>query len=70
MTEDEFKRLQVGDWVVHPAYLGFLTITAVETGYDYSTSPATLKTDSITADNGRLLKIGDTRDVALLRQLR
>ncbi|HID50635.1 MAG TPA: hypothetical protein EYP41_01185 [Anaerolineae bacterium] len=69
MTRDEFKQLQVGDRVTHPAFIGFLTITRVETSYDYSTTPATKWTDTITTDNGRRLKIIDERDVRLLRKL-
>ncbi len=69
MTRDEFKQLQVGDRVTHPAFIGFLTIAYVETSYDYSTIPATKWTDTITTDNGRRLKIIDERDVCLLRKL-
>jgi len=69
MTRDEFKQLQVGDRVTHPAFIGFLTITRVETSYDYSTTPATKWTDTITTDNDRRLKIVDERDVRLLRKL-
>jgi hypothetical protein len=68
MTEEEFTRLQVGDQVRHPAYAGTLTIVSRETSYDYSTTPATERTASIVTDNGRLLKIGDQRDVAMLQR--
>jgi hypothetical protein len=69
MTEDEFKQLEVGDRVTHPAFIGFLTITQIETSYDYSTTPATKWTDAITVDSGNRLKIIDERDVRLLRKL-
>jgi len=69
MTKDEFKQLKVGDRVTHPAFIGFLTVTHIETSYDYSTAPATRWTDTITTDNGRRLKIIDERDVRLLRKL-
>lgn len=69
MTRDEFKQLKVGDRVTHPAFIGFLTITQIETSYDYSTSPPTQWTDAITTDTGNRLKIGDERDVRLLRKL-
>ena len=39
MTRDEFKQLQVGDRVTHPAFSSSLTIAEVETSYDYATSP-------------------------------
>lgn len=69
MTRDEFKRLQPGDRVRHPAFSGFLTVATIETSYDYTTTPASQWTHAITTDNGRLLKIDDTNDVALLRKL-
>jgi|GEM_PF-5877552 len=69
MTEDEFKQLQVGDRVIHPAISGVLTITQIESSYDYSTRPATPWTHSIVTHNGRYLKIGDKRDVQLLQKL-
>lgn len=69
MTRDEFKQLQVGDRVTHPDFIGFLTVAHIETSYDYSTTPATKWTDTITTDNGRRLKIIDERDVRLLRKL-
>lgn len=69
MTKDEFKQLKVGDRVTHPAFIGFLTITRIETSYDYSTSPPTRWTDAITTDTGNRLKIIDERDVYLLRKL-
>jgi len=69
MTRDEFKQLKVGDRVTHPAFIGFLTITRIETGYDYNTSPPTQWTDAITTDTGDRLLIGDERDVYLLRKL-
>ena len=69
MTRDEFKQLQVGDRVTHPAFIGFLTVANIETSYDYSVTPATTWTHAITTDNGRLLKIDDRQDVSLLRQL-
>ena len=69
MTEDEFKQLQVGDSVIHPAVGGVLTITQIESSYDYSARPATTFTHSIVTDNGRYLKIGDKRDVQLLQKL-
>ena len=77
MTKDEFKQLKVGDRVTHPAFIGFLTITQIETSYDYSTTPATKWTDAITVDTGNRLKacgersrtIIDERDVYLLRKL-
>lgn len=69
MTKDEFKQLKVGDWVTHPAFIGFLTITRIETSYDYSTLPPTQWTDAITVDTGDRLLIGDERDVRLLQKL-
>ena len=69
MTQDEFKQLKVGDRVTHPAFTGFLTITAIEQSYDYSTSPPTQWTDAFTTDTGHRLKIGDERDVGLLEML-
>lgn len=69
MTPDEFKQLQVGDRITHPAFIGFLTVTQVETSYDYGPSPPTPWTDAITTDTGHRLKIGDERDVRLLRKL-
>lgn len=69
MTEDEFKQRQVGDRVTHPAFIGFLTVAQIESSYDYSTTPATKWTHSIVTGNGRYLKIGDKRDVRLLRKL-
>lgn len=68
MTRDEFKQLEVGDRVTHPAFIGFLTITRIETSYDYSTTPATKWTDAITVDTGDRPLIGDERDVRLLRK--
>jgi len=77
MTRDEFKQLKVGDRVIHPAFIGFLTITQIETSYDYSKTPATKWTDAITVDTGNRLKacgersrtIIDERDVRLLQKL-
>ncbi len=69
MIRDEFKQLKVGDRVTHPAFIGFLTITLIETSYDYSTTPATKWTNAITVDTGNRLKIIDERDVCLLRKL-
>jgi hypothetical protein len=69
MTEDDFKQIQVGDKVTHPAVGGVLTVAQIESSYDYSTTPATLWTWSIVTDNGRYLKIGDKRDVQLLQKL-
>ena len=69
MTKGEFKQLQVGDRVTHPAFIGFLTITQIETSYDYSTTPATKWTDAITVDTSDRLLIGDERDVRLLQKL-
>jgi hypothetical protein len=69
MTQDEFKRLKVGDRITHPAFIGFLTIAHVEHSYDYSTSPPTRWTDAFTTDTGHRLKIGDEQDVRLLQRL-
>lgn len=69
MTKDEFKQLKVGDWVTHPAFIGFLTIAHIEESYDYTTSPPTRWTDAITTDTGNRLKIGDERDVCVLRKI-
>jgi hypothetical protein len=77
MTQDQFKQLQVGDHVTHPAFIGFLTITHIETTYDYSTTPASQWTNAFTTDTGDRMKacgersrtIGDMRDVQLLRQI-
>ncbi len=81
MTQNEFKALQVGDRVTHPAFIGFLTITHIETSYDYSTSPTPLPpklyTDAITVDTGHRLKacgersrtIIDERDLGLLEKI-
>lgn len=33
MTQDQFKQLQVGDRITHLAFIGFLTITHIETTY-------------------------------------
>jgi hypothetical protein len=77
MTQDQFKQLQVGDRITHPAFIGFLTIVHNETSYDYSTTPASLWTDAFTTDTGHRMKacgersrtIGDMRDVQLLWQV-
>lgn len=69
MTQDQFKQLQVGDRVTHPAFIGFLMIAHIETTYDYSISPASQWTNAFTTDTGHRMKIGDTRDVQLLRQV-
>ncbi|MBP8000074.1 MAG: hypothetical protein KA314_14740 [Chloroflexi bacterium] len=77
MTQDQFKQLQVGDRITHPAFIGFLTIAHIETTYDYSTTPASQWTDAFTTDTGHRMKacgersrtIGDTRDVLLLRKI-
>jgi hypothetical protein len=75
MTRDEFKQLKVGDRVTHPAFIGFLTIAHIEESYDYTTSPPTQWTDAqaipiaLRHDTGNRLKIGDERDVYLLRRL-
>ena len=69
MRQDQFKQLQVGDRITHPAFIGFLTIAHIETTYDYSTTPASQWTDAFTTDTGHRMKIGDTRDVLLLRKI-
>lgn len=75
MTPDEFKQLRVGDRVTHPAFIGFLTIVHIEQSYDYEpnavrpTSPPTQWTNAFTVDTGHRLKIGDERDMRLLRKL-
>ena len=69
MTRNEFKQLKVGDRVTHPAFIGFLTITRIETSYDYTTSPPTQWTDAITVDTSDRLLIDDERDVRLLQKL-
>jgi hypothetical protein len=46
VTQDEFKQLKVGDRVTHPAFIGFLTITQIETSYDYNALPPTPWTDA------------------------
>jgi hypothetical protein len=69
MTREEFKQLQVGDRVTHPALIGFLTITHIGQSYDYSNSPPTRWTDAFTVDTGNRLKIDDERGVRLLRRL-
>jgi hypothetical protein len=69
MTQDQFKQLQVGDRITHPAFIGFLTIAHIETTYDCGTTPASQWTDTFTTDTGHRMKIGDTRDVLLLRKL-
>jgi hypothetical protein len=69
MTKDEFKALQVGDRVTHPAFIGFLTITHIETSFDYTTSPPKQCADAITVDTGHRLKIIDERDVRLLKKI-
>jgi len=69
MTRDEFKQLRAGDRVTHPAFSSPLTITDVETSYDYATSPPTAWTDAITTNTGHRMKIGDELDVRLLQKL-
>jgi hypothetical protein len=69
MTQDEFKQLKVGDRVTHPAFIGFLTITHIETSYDYTTSPPTRWTDTIITDTGHRMKVGDEQDVRMLQRL-
>lgn len=69
MTREEFKKLQVGDQVTHPAFSQTLTITHIETSYDYTTRPPTLWTDAMTVHTGNRMKIGDTRDVMLLQKI-
>ena len=64
MTRDEFKQLQVGDRLTHPAFIQFLTIVQIETSFDTSTRPPRPWTHSIVTDDGRYLKIDDARDVA------
>ncbi|MCI0578786.1 MAG: hypothetical protein L0332_13560 [Chloroflexi bacterium] len=69
MTREEFKTLQVGDQVTHPAFNETLTIVQIETSYDYTTSPPTSWTDAITVHTRDRLKIGDTHDVSLLEKV-
>jgi hypothetical protein len=77
MTQDEFKQLQIGDRVTHPAFIGFLTIANIETSYDYTASPPTQWTWAFTTTTGDRCKacgersrtISDDRDVSLLRKL-
>jgi hypothetical protein len=77
MTNDEFKQLQVGDRVTHPAFAEILTITWIEFSYDYTNSPPTQWTNAITTHNQALCKacgersrtIGDERDVRLLQKV-
>ena len=69
MTRDEFKALQVGDRVTHPAFIGFLTVTHIEISFDYSVSPPRQYTDAITVDTGHRLKLIDERDVRLLKKI-
>jgi hypothetical protein len=70
MTRDEFKKLQVGDQVTHPAFGSqTLTITHIETSYDYTKTPPTLWTDAMTVHTGNRMKIGDSRDVSLLQKV-
>jgi hypothetical protein len=69
MTGEEFKKLKVGDKVTHPAFAEVLTITDIETSYDYTTRPATLWTDAMRVHTGNRMKIGDTRDVSLLQRV-
>ncbi|MCI0577046.1 MAG: hypothetical protein L0332_24700 [Chloroflexi bacterium] len=69
MTREEFKKLQVGDQVTHPAFNETLTIVRIETSYDYTTRPPTPWTDAITVHTRDRLKIGDTRDVMLLEKV-
>ena len=78
MTEDEFKQLQVGDWVSHPA-TGIRRITHIETAYDYN-SPVRPRrscsaqmfptyTCAITVTDGLRMKIGDTTELKRLRKV-
>ena len=67
MTQDEFKQLQVGDRVTHPAFAEVLVINTVEVSYDYTTRPPTPWTNAITTTTGHRMKIGDERDVRLLQ---
>jgi len=77
MTKDEFKALQVGDRVTHPSFIGFLTITHIETSFGYSASIPRQYADAITVDTGHRLKacgersrtIIDERDVGLLKKI-
>jgi hypothetical protein len=69
MTRDALKKLQVGDRVTHPAFIGFLTVTHIETSFDYSVSPSKQYTDAITVGTEHRLKITDERDVRLLKKI-
>jgi hypothetical protein len=78
MTQEEFKQLQVGDQVSHPA-TGIRRITHIETAYDYDrpkqsqwTRPvqaAPTYTCAITVTGGLRMKIGDTNELPRLRKV-
>jgi len=70
MTQDEFKQLQVGDQVSHPA-VGIQRIIHIETAYDYDSPvrPFPAYTHTITVTGGRRMKIGDTKEAARLRKV-
>jgi len=70
MTGEEFKQLQVGDRVSHPA-IGIRLITHIETAYDYDSPvrPFLTYTHTITVTDGRRMKIGDTEELKRLRKV-
>lgn len=70
MTKEEFRQLQVGDQVSHPA-TGIHCITHIETAYDYDSPvrPFLTYTHTITVTDGRRMKIGDAKEVARLRKV-
>ncbi len=78
MTEDEFKQLQVGDQVSHPA-TGIRHIIHIETAYDYDSPKRPLQplsvqasptyTCAITVTDGLRMKIGDTKELKRLRKV-
>ena len=78
MTKEEFRQLQVGDQVSHPA-TGIHCITHIETAYDYDSPVRPLRpysvqafptyTHTITVTDGRRMKIGDAKEVVRLRKV-
>jgi hypothetical protein len=70
MTEENFKQLQVGDQVSHPA-IGIRRIIHIETAYDYDSPvrPFPAYTYTITVTGGRRMKIGDTNELKRLRKV-
>ncbi len=68
MTQEEFKQLQVGDRVSHPA-TGVRRIIHIESAYDYGRPKPSWYTCAITVTGGLRMKIGDTNELPRLRKV-